>query len=73
MNNKRIVLLWSRILVTLTIDVSVIGICVVFLLIISENATILFGLDDFPYCYKLAITAALLCPVTWFGTPKDFW
>ena len=28
---------------------------------------------DFNFCLMMLIVAALLTPLTWLGTPKDFW
>ena len=48
----------------------------VFLLLIAGNISELInGLGDkqFSLCYLLLIITALLTPVSWLGTPKDFW
>lgn len=63
----------GRVIVTVTINVSLIGICVAFLIIISENVTVLLNIHNFNNCVMMAIVALLLCPLSWLGTPKDFW
>ncbi|XP_071941763.1 uncharacterized protein [Antedon mediterranea] len=48
------------------------GVSTVFLLIASENIQSLFT-GGISFCAWLPIIAAVLCPFTWLGTPKDFW
>ncbi|XP_072018189.1 uncharacterized protein [Amphiura filiformis] len=45
------------------------------ILLVSENLQILFRQlnINLAFCYWLPIVTYLVCPLTWFGTPKDFW
>ncbi|XP_071845785.1 uncharacterized protein [Apostichopus japonicus] len=63
----------GRIIVTVTINTTLLCICVVLLLIISENVMILLNIHDLNHCIMMAIIVILLCPFSWLGTPKDFW
>ncbi|XP_071839355.1 uncharacterized protein [Apostichopus japonicus] len=62
----------GRFIVTVVIDVTLIGACVAFLLIISRNIEILLQLEYLQVCTVLPMVALALCPLVWFGTPKDF-
>lgn len=45
------------------------------ILLVSENLQILFRQAnvDLAFCLWLPIVTYVVCPMTWFGTPKDFW
>ncbi|GFS13239.1 proton-coupled amino acid transporter 4 [Elysia marginata] len=49
------------------------GSSVAYLLLISENLMALLPSANISYGCWLVIVAAVLCPVCWLGTPKDFW
>ncbi|XP_039264193.2 uncharacterized protein LOC120340007 [Styela clava] len=58
------------------IDFTMFGTEVVLLLLISGNISNLItnlGHDSFPLCYIVMITTGCLIPLSWLGTPKDFW
>lgn len=58
------------------INVTLFGGATVFVLLISENLTNLskaLGHDDFSSCYILIIVILCMIPITWLGTPDDFW
>lgn len=41
---------------------------------VSELVYELSGKEQkFSLCYLLVITVAVLIPISWLGTPKDFW
>ncbi|XP_035825951.1 amino acid transporter AVT1J [Aplysia californica] len=65
----------GRLLVSCSINLTLFGVSVVFLLLASENVQSLVSHagKDFSFCYWLVIVAAALCPIAWLGTPKDFW
>lgn len=64
-----------RRLVAFCVDFTCFGSTVVFLLLTSQNiAALLSRLDiHFSFCIWLVIVTVALCPLTWLGTPKDFW
>ena len=47
------------------------GACV-FLILIASFMEDLTG-NVLNQCNWTVVTAAVICPLTWFGTPKDFW
>nr|XP_039263906.1 amino acid transporter AVT1C-like [Styela clava] len=58
------------------IDITLFGSDTVFMLLISENLSNLItnlGHHQFSICYLMLIITAVITPLTWFGTPKDFW
>lgn len=64
-----------RYLVSFSINFTLFGVSTVFLLLAAENIQALIkdvG-HDISFCYWLLLIAAILLPVTWLGTPKDFW
>ncbi|GFN75569.1 amino acid transporter antl1-like isoform x1 [Plakobranchus ocellatus] len=65
----------GRMLVSASINLTLFGVAVVFLLLASQNLQHLVSDagHDFSFCYWLLIVAAALLPTTWLGTPKDFW
>ncbi|PVD28157.1 hypothetical protein C0Q70_10742 [Pomacea canaliculata] len=66
----------GRLLISIAINFTLFGVSVVFLLLASQNVTAivkhLFKLE-WSFCYWLLIVAAVLLPLSWLGTPKDFW
>ncbi|CAL1528940.1 unnamed protein product [Lymnaea stagnalis] len=65
----------GRLVVSCAINFTLFGVSVVFLLLASENIQSLVkdAGSDFSFCYWLLIVAGCLMPITWLGTPKDFW
>ncbi|XP_033113774.1 amino acid transporter AVT1J-like [Anneissia japonica] len=59
-------------LVTFCVNFTLFGVSTVFLLIASENIQSLIS-HSLSFCAWLPVIAAILCPFTWLGTPKDFW
>ncbi|XP_041453350.1 amino acid transporter AVT1D-like [Lytechinus variegatus] len=59
-------------IVTFCVNATLFGVSTVFLLLAASNMELLVG-KGFSFCYWLPIIAACLIPLTWFGTPKDFW
>lgn len=66
---------FGRYLVSFSINFTLFGVSTVFLLLASENVQALIDdlHKDVSFCYWLMILAAILTPVVWLGTPKDFW
>ena len=65
-----------RYLVSFSINFTLFGVGVVFLLLASENIVSLINSytdSNFSFCYMCVIVAAALTPVCWLGTPADFW
>ncbi|XP_064596417.1 uncharacterized protein LOC135463023 [Liolophura sinensis] len=65
----------GRYLVSFSVNFTMLGGCTVFLLLAAENIQDLIkdvG-HNISFCYWLLLVAAMLLPVTWLGTPKDFW
>ncbi|GFN75567.1 LOW QUALITY PROTEIN: amino acid transporter antl1-like isoform x1 [Plakobranchus ocellatus] len=64
-----------RVLISISVDMSAFGMCVVFLLMASQNISELLASVgvNLSYCCWLTVVAAVLAPVCWLGTPKDFW
>lgn len=65
-----------RYVVSFSINFTLFGVSTVFLLLASENIEDLierWSGKDLSFCYWLLILAAVICPLTWFGTPADFW
>ncbi|KAL4233035.1 hypothetical protein ACF0H5_007721 [Mactra antiquata] len=63
-------------LVSVSINFTLFGVGVVFLLLSAINIADLLKQHIWPevsFCYVAAIVAALLLPITWLGTPADFW
>ncbi|GFR87486.1 amino acid transporter, transmembrane family-containing protein [Elysia marginata] len=64
-----------RILISVFLDVTMLGESVVFLLLAAENTSAF--LHDFHVhvsaCCLMVVIVVVLCPVCWCGTPKDFW
>lgn len=66
----------ARILVTFCNNFTMFGGATVFLILASQNihGLIVSLLDkQFSFCYIQLIVAGLLLPLSWMGTPKDFW
>jgi len=68
---------WMKTLVSFCIDLGIIGIAVVFLLIIGRNVAQLlhswFPDTNINFCYFVLLISAVLLPITYLGSPKDFW
>ncbi|KAK3786481.1 hypothetical protein RRG08_058537 [Elysia crispata] len=64
-----------RLMISVGIDVSMLGQGVVYLLMASQNMSELVSNlhVDIPKCFWQLIICAVICPVCWCGTPKDFW
>ncbi|XP_041354276.1 amino acid transporter AVT1A-like isoform X2 [Gigantopelta aegis] len=64
----------GRLLVSFSINFTMFGVGVVFLLLASQNIHDLINdlNKDISFCYWLIIVAGLLAPLCWFGTPADF-
>ncbi|KAK3097482.1 hypothetical protein FSP39_010023, partial [Pinctada imbricata] len=66
----------GRYVVSFSINFTLFGVGTVFLLLASENIEQLleewFDID-WSFCYWLMVLAVILCPMTFFGTPADFW
>lgn len=67
--------MWGRYAVSLAINITLFGVGTVFLLLSAENIQSLIKAagHHFSFCYWLLIIWAVLTPLTWLGTPKDFW
>ncbi|XP_071113717.1 uncharacterized protein [Haliotis cracherodii] len=65
----------GRYLVSFSINFTLFGVSVVFLLLASENIQSLLAdvHANVSFCYWLIIVAGVLTPLSWLGTPKDFW
>ncbi|XP_059143845.1 uncharacterized protein LOC131931158 isoform X2 [Physella acuta] len=65
----------GRLIVSCAINFTLFGVSVVFLLLSSQNIQSLVkdAGRDISFCYWLIIVAGALLPLTWLGTPKDFW
>ncbi|BFZ24661.1 hypothetical protein BsWGS_27700 [Bradybaena similaris] len=65
----------GRLIVSCAINITLFGVAVVFLLLASENIQSLVKSagKDISFCYWLIIVAGALLPISWLGTPKDFW
>ncbi|UYV60431.1 hypothetical protein LAZ67_1001146 [Cordylochernes scorpioides] len=62
---------WMRTLVSIFVNLCQLGAATVFLLL---SAQIIQGvLGVLTVCQWILILAAILCPLMWLGTPKDFW
>ncbi|GAB1607426.1 amino acid transporter AVT3B-like [Argonauta hians] len=61
----------GRYLVSCCINFTLFGGCVVFLLLAASLLTDLAS--NLPLCNSLVVIAGVLIPVSWLGTPKDFW
>nr|XP_042897303.1 amino acid transporter AVT1C-like [Parasteatoda tepidariorum] len=57
--------------VSICVEINFIGVSVVYLLLPAELIAKLLD-DKIPFCGLILILAAVLCPMMWFGTPKDF-
>ena len=65
-----------RYLVSLSINFTLFGVGVVFLILASQNIAALvttYSHSNLSFCYVMIIVAVALIPVTWLGTPADFW
>ncbi|CAI9718036.1 Hypothetical predicted protein [Octopus vulgaris] len=63
---------FGRYIVSCCINFTLFGGCVVFLLL---GATLLTDLTapTLPLCHSVVVIAGALVPISWLGTPKDFW
>ena len=67
---------WGRVVSTLAIALTLYGGCCVFLVLISQLLGSLIYQScgvQLSLCVWMVIVAALVTPLTWLGTPKDFW
>ena len=63
-----------RFIVTASINMTMYGGAVVYILLAAENISeLLPKTANFSFCYIAVIIACVLLPATWLGTPKDFW
>jgi len=65
---------WMMWFVTVAIHFTLLGGCVVYVLLISGMLGELFQ-DIWPVsiCYWAMMVVAIMIPLSWLGTPKDFW
>ncbi|KAK3786475.1 hypothetical protein RRG08_058532 [Elysia crispata] len=63
----------SRQLISVCVNITSFGSCVAYLLLVAQNLMTLFPAGITSYGNWLIITAAVLSPFCWLGTPKDFW
>jgi vesicular inhibitory amino acid transporter len=67
---------WCRKFVSVCTTITLFGTATVFLILASENIASLilsWTNTDISFCYFVLIIAALLTPITFLGSPKDFW
>ncbi|KAG8179251.1 hypothetical protein JTE90_006151 [Oedothorax gibbosus] len=65
---------WMRYVVSVALHVSFIGISIVYLLLSAEIAESLTNnYITLEYKYWIIILAAILCPLSWFGSIEEFW
>jgi len=67
---------WMRRFVSLCMNLTLFGTATVFLIIVGRNITTLlkdWAHTNVSFCYFVLIVAAVLLPVTYLGSPKDFW
>ncbi|CAH1798298.1 unnamed protein product [Owenia fusiformis] len=67
---------YGRYPVSFCINFTMFGGATVFLLLAAQNIQSLilaWSGTDFSYCILLIILAAVLLPLSWLGTPNDFW
>lgn len=64
---------WGRYMVSACINFTMFGSTVVYVLIAAQNIAELIPGHTFNFCYIALIIGAVLTPLTWLGTPKDFW
>ncbi len=65
-----------RIPILVSIQVNLFGSSAVFLLLASENVQSILQVHagiNISFCYWLLLVTAVLLPLAWLGTPKDFW
>ncbi len=65
-----------RIIILVAIEVNLFGSSAVFMLLASENVQSILQQHagvDISFCYWLLVVTAVLLPLSWLGTPKDFW
>ena len=74
-NSLRIALLVHRILVSITKNISLFGVSIVFLILCADNLQDLLKgpLPDMTNCLWLLVVVAALWPFTLVGSPKEFW
>ncbi|XP_052089874.1 uncharacterized protein LOC127726532 [Mytilus californianus] len=66
---------FGRYLVSFSINFTLFGVSVVFLILAAENLQDLIShaTKEVSFCYFIIILAVVLMPVVCLGTPKDFW
>ena len=63
-----------RYLVIVAINFTNFGTIVVYLLLAAQNIELLLhSFMDISFCYISIIVAGLVLPITWLGSPKEFW
>ncbi|XP_071495864.1 uncharacterized protein [Diadema antillarum] len=55
------------------VNATLFGVSTVFLLLAADNMQTLVHSSKLVFCVWLPIIAVCLVPLTWLGTPKDFW
>ncbi|PVD28156.1 hypothetical protein C0Q70_10741 [Pomacea canaliculata] len=66
----------GRLVVSFSINFTMFGASVVYLLLASQNVQdIVKHLFKFnwSFCYWMLVVVCILLPISWLGTPKDFW
>uniref|UniRef100_A0A8D8V9U2 Amino acid transporter ANT1 n=1 Tax=Cacopsylla melanoneura TaxID=428564 RepID=A0A8D8V9U2_9HEMI len=66
---------WGRKLVSACVQITLFGVSTVYILIASQMIKELLvpWYPNVNFCYCYVIFVLLLTPVTWLGSPKDFW
>ncbi|GAB6020125.1 hypothetical protein CHUAL_002854 [Chamberlinius hualienensis] len=65
---------WLSVLITICIQVNLLGVCVVYTLLIAGMFEDLFKeIWNVNICYWDMVVIAIFIPLSWFQTPKDFW
>jgi len=67
---------WGRMMSTACICLTLYGAGCVFIVLIANmtgSLALAAGLEGVTNCQWMAIVAAILIPLTWMGSPKDFW
>lgn len=65
---------WMRYTVTITLNITLMGVAVVYILLSAQIAqSMMQRVISMDYSTWIIILAAILCPLTWFGSLEDFW
>ncbi|XP_054713383.1 uncharacterized protein LOC129222852 [Uloborus diversus] len=62
-----------RYIVSVCLQVTLMGVATVFLLLSSQLISSLASKLGVDFCFWILILAVILCPLMWLGTPDDFW